>query len=83
MEHLEPALHRFVAEAIMPDDKWGHCQHCKYFASPAVVPLEEEEARCLQPVLSKFALLVFGACGCNSFELRAGTDVKTEEPVRP
>lgn len=62
---------------------WGHCQHCKYFASPAPAPIQAEEARCLQPVLVKYELSVFGACGCNSFELRAGFLPEIEQPPNP
>jgi hypothetical protein len=64
----------------MADRTWGHCQHCKYFASPARLPLVEEEARCEQPALSKYQLLVFGASGCNAFELRPGLAKTAEQP---
>ena len=64
----------------MAQGTWGHCQHCRYFASPARVPLEEEEARCEQPTLSHFNLLVFGASGCNAFELRQGLGKEEEQP---
>lgn len=63
------------------DKAWGHCGHCKYFDSPAKAPLDGEEAACTQPSLSKFSLRVFGTCGCNGFELRAGLSRATEEPA--
>ena len=44
------------------------------------MPLSDEEADCHHPVLSKFQLLVFGAGGCNGFELRPGLAETTEEP---
>jgi hypothetical protein len=56
----------------MADGRWGHCQHCRFFASPARLPVVEEEARCTEPTLAKFELQVFGASGCNAFELRPG-----------
>lgn len=59
---------------------WGHCQHCKYFGSPASMPLVDEEAACQQPELSKYQLLVFGAGGCDGFELRAGLAETEERP---
>ena len=40
----------------MPDDNWGHCQHCKHFASPARAPLSTEEATCSRPELAKHGL---------------------------
>jgi len=64
----------------MPDRAWGHCQHCTYFGSPAPIPLSDEEAACQQPALSKYHLLVFGAGGCNGFELRPGL-AQTEEQL--
>jgi hypothetical protein len=64
----------------MADQKWGHCKHCKYFASPARIPLDAEEARCLHPVLSKYELEVFGASGCSGFELRPGLPADVEQP---
>jgi hypothetical protein len=64
----------------MSDRAWGHCQHCKYFGSPARVPLQDEEATCQQPELSKYQLLVFGASGCNGFELRPGLAESEERP---
>jgi hypothetical protein len=36
------------------------------------VPLDSEEARCAHSELSKFELTVFGANGCNVWELRSG-----------
>lgn len=65
----------------MTDTKWGHCQHCKYFASPARAPLVAEEAACKQPELSRHGLVVFGACGCTLFELRQGLREDVEEPA--
>jgi hypothetical protein len=44
------------------------------------MPLEDEEAACAHPELSKFALLVFGASGCNGFELRPGLAETEERP---
>lgn len=64
----------------MANQQWGHCKHCKYFGSPAKQPLGEEEARCQEPTLSRFELLVFGASGCNAFELRQGVAETTEQP---
>jgi hypothetical protein len=64
----------------MADHAWGHCQHCRYFASPARIPLPNEEARCKQPDLSRYDLKVFGASGCNAFELRMGLEREVEEP---
>jgi hypothetical protein len=29
----------------MMNGTWGHCKNCKYFASPADIPLGDEEAR--------------------------------------
>jgi hypothetical protein len=63
------------------DSKWGHCSHCKFFDSPARLPLEGEEASCGEPTLAKFQLRVFGTGGCNHFELRAGLTERIEEPV--
>lgn len=63
----------------MKNGKWGHCKNCKYFASPAEVPLEDEEARCTQPKLAAYALTVFGACGCSAFELRSGLPASVEK----
>jgi hypothetical protein len=42
------------------------------------MPLEDEEAACQQPELSRYELRVFGASGCNAFELRA-TLTESEE----
>jgi hypothetical protein len=66
----------------MTDESWGHCQHCKHFASLARIPLPNEEARCRHPVLSRFELKVFGASGCKGFELRPGLEPEVEEPQR-
>jgi hypothetical protein len=65
----------------MANEKWGHCQHCKYFGSPARAPLASEEAYCKQPELSRFQLVVFGASGCTGFEVRPGVSGQAEEPV--
>lgn len=65
----------------MAERKWGHCKHCKYFSSPANVPLDAEEARCLHPELSQYELTVFGASGCNGFELRKGIPAGVEQPA--
>jgi hypothetical protein len=59
--------------------KWGHCMHCKFFASPAKVPLANEEARCLHAELSRFNLTVFGTNGCTGFELRDGLSPRVEQ----
>lgn len=66
----------------MADHQWGHCEHCKFFASPAPVPLDAEEAECKHPILSKYGLHVFGASGCNGFQLRPGLSQK-KGPERP
>jgi hypothetical protein len=63
----------------MSDGRWGHCKNCQHFGSPAHVPLEDEEARCLHPELSKYSLAVFGACGCSGFDLRTGLPATAEE----
>lgn len=63
----------------MDDGRWGHCRSCRFFSSPARVPLDSEEARCANPELSKFELTVFGANGCNEWELRAGLGREVEE----
>ena len=63
------------------DGKWGHCQNCKYFGSPAHKPLVSEEAPCKHPVLSKYQLEVFGASGCTGFELRAGATDTEQLPL--
>lgn len=65
----------------MADNQWGHCQHCKHFASLARIPLPNEEARCKQPDLARYELKVFGASGCRAFELRAGLERSVEEPM--
>lgn len=65
----------------MAKKNWGHCQQCRYFASPARAPLPSEEARCLQPQLEKYELIVFGASGCNAFSLRPGLQPTVEEPT--
>ena len=59
---------------------WGHCNHCRYFGSPAKAPLGGEEASCKEPRLAKFRLRVFGACGCDAFKLRAGMAETVEQP---
>lgn len=66
-------------EKAMAEFRWGHCKNCKYFGSPSQVPVATEEARCLEPRLSKFELKVFGACGCNAFELRSGLPSEAEQ----
>lgn len=65
----------------MANGDWGHCQHCKYFGSPARNPLSNEEAACQQPELSRYHLVLFGASGCTLFELRPGTSDRAEEPT--
>jgi hypothetical protein len=67
--------------ATMANDKWGHCQHCKHFGSPAHAPLVNEEARCNQPQLSRHQLTVFGACGCTLHETRPGLSEDTAAPI--
>lgn len=62
----------------MPDQKWGHCRSCEHFGSPADVPLITEEARCNHRALKRFELTVFGASGCNNWELRAGLSPDAE-----
>jgi hypothetical protein len=62
------------------NSRWGHCSHCKHFDSPAKAPFEGEEAACTEPMLAKVQLRVFGTCGCNRFELRAGFTERVEEP---
>lgn len=64
----------------MSDQSWGHCQHCRFFASPSRRPLQDEEAACRQPELSRYELRVFGASGCNAFELRPGLTEAEERP---
>jgi hypothetical protein len=70
---------RLERRAAMDDKHWGHCRTCKFFGSPAHVPLDSEEARCQQPKLAKFQLAVFGASGCNAWELRRGFSAEIEE----
>jgi hypothetical protein len=65
----------------MANHKWGHCEHCRFFASPALVPVGNEESKCMHPVLAKYDLLVFGAGGCSGFELRAGLPESVERPA--
>lgn len=67
----------------MAQKQWGHCMHCKFFASKARQPMGSEEARCVQPVLSKYELRVFGSCGCTGFELRPGLPADVEQPAMP
>jgi len=64
----------------MANKQWGHCRNCRFFASPAKVPALSEEARCMQPQLSQFELTVFGANGCNGWELRPGLTAEAEQP---
>jgi hypothetical protein len=52
--------------------------NCRYFASPAEVPLASEEAYCQEPALSRFRLTVFGTNGCNAFQLRMGISPDAE-----
>jgi hypothetical protein len=59
---------------------WGHCRNCKFFSSPARVPFEDEEAACQEPNLSVYHLLVFGAGGCDAFDLRPGLSEAEERP---
>jgi hypothetical protein len=61
---------------------WGHCRSCKYFTSPARVPLGSEEARCAEPTLATFSLTVYGSCGCRAWELREGLPREVEERPR-
>lgn len=63
----------------MADGVWGHCRSCKFFGSPAHAPLGSEEARCMHAVLSQYELIVFGASGCNGWELRPGLSPQIEE----
>ena len=67
----------------MEEKHWGHCRSCKFFGSPARVPLGGEEARCQQPKLVKFELTVYGSNGCNAWELRPGLSKKIEEAPQP
>jgi len=63
----------------MEDGKWGHCRSCRYFGSPAPVPMGTEEARCQQSELERFALTVYGSNGCNAWQLRPGLSEHVEE----
>ena len=67
----------------MEDKHWGHCRSCKFFGSPARVPLGGEEARCQQPELVRFELTVYGSNGCNAWELRPGLPDTIEDQPRP
>jgi hypothetical protein len=40
--------------------------------------LANEEAPCKQPELSRYTLIVFGASGCDAFELRATAAAEAE-----
>jgi len=40
-----------------------------------------EEAGCNEPKLKKLELRVFGASGCNAFQLREGLSVELERPL--
>jgi hypothetical protein len=65
----------------MADKHWGNCKNCRYFSSRAAQPEADERARCMQPELQDFDLIVFGASGCNAFELRVGlTEESSEQP---
>ena len=61
----------------MRNGQWGHCKHCKFFGSPAAVPMGAEEAACQHPVLAGFELRVYGSNGCRGWELRAGLSSDT------
>jgi hypothetical protein len=61
------------------DGRWGHCRTCRFFGSPARVPLGTEEARCKQPELSRLELTIFGANGCNAWDVRPGLSPQIEE----
>jgi hypothetical protein len=67
----------------MDDSNWGHCRSCKFFGSPARVPLGSEEASCKQPTLTKFSLTVYGSNGCNAWELRDGLSAEIEGQILP
>ena len=67
----------------MTERTWGHCKDCRYFASPARRPLEDEEARCSHPELTRYNLKVFGASGCSGYELRLGIPEAIEHLVSP
>jgi len=45
----------------MSDGKWVTARTANTSGARAIVPLEDEEARCLHPELSKYSLAVFGA----------------------
>ena len=64
----------------MASSNFGHCKHCRYFASPSKRPLELEEAPCTEPRLRAFGLITFGASGCNAFTLREGLSERVELP---
>jgi hypothetical protein len=64
------------------EENWGHCKTCKFFASPAHVPLGSEEARCAQPTFARFALTVYGSCGCNAWAQRPGMPKEGQEQQR-
>ena len=64
------------------DGEWGHCMHCKFFGSPAELPLATEEAYCQNAELARLRLTVFGTNGCTGFELRDGVSVQREHPGR-
>ena len=80
-----PAQQRRVEEEVghMAEGEWGHCRHCRFFASPARLPLGDEEAACEHPTLSQFHLRVFGASGCDGYELRPGLAAREEGEERP
>ncbi len=67
----------------MSEPRWGHCRLCKHFASAARLPLDADEAACTQPMLSRYQLRTFGACGCNAFEMRAGIALSREPELTP
>lgn len=62
----------------MENEQWGHCRTCRFFGSPARVPLGSEEARCTNAQLSKFQLTIFGSNGCTAWELRQGLNKQAE-----
>ena len=64
----------------MRNGHWGHCKHCRYFGSPAAVPLGGEEAACKHPELQKYSLRIYGSNGCNGFDLRPGLPESVEMP---
>jgi hypothetical protein len=75
----DPVFSRLrITEVVMEDGQWGHCRTCRYFGSPARVPLDSEEARCAHAELERFALTVFGANGCKGWELRPGLSEQAE-----